>query len=433
MPSYNLVNGRPNTVSPDLDNVVRKWSNQDIAVVSDAGAPSNLVTSEKYYATKPEAAAAAIKAGVDSFTDDGIDGSVTSAAVKSAITQGLLTAADVENADRHLLSLRFRLGEFDPAGANPYANITPAVINSPEHRALARKAADEQAVLLRNDGNALPLDAAKNKKIAVVGPLADTLYEDWYSGTMPYKVTALQGIKERLGAQGTVASAEGVDRIGLKDLATGKYLTASSEPGGGKLTEGGMTAGENEALDVFDWGTGKYTLRAAANGKFLSLDGRSLINNAVQPNGWFVQQQLKLDRQPDGSYVLEYAGNEVDEPWFGDNKYAVVGADGVLTIGSPDIAGATKFSRDVLSSGVDSAVTAASGADTAIVVVGSMPFINGREDDTGPAPGWRPRKRHWSRPCRRSISTLLSWWRTGGRRLCRGPWGPDRRGLSGGA
>ena len=79
--------------------------------------------------------------------------------------------ADVENADRHLLSLRFRLGEFDPPGRNPYAKITPAVIGSPEHQALARKTADEQVVLLRNNANALPLDAAKNKKIAVVGPL----------------------------------------------------------------------------------------------------------------------------------------------------------------------------------------------------------------------------------------------------------------------
>ena len=100
--------------------------------------------------------------------------------------------ADIDKADRHVLSLRFRLGEFDPPGRNPYAKITPAVINSPEHQALARKAADEQIVLLRNNANALPLDAA-NKKVAVVGPLSDTLYTDWYSGAMPYRVTPLAG------------------------------------------------------------------------------------------------------------------------------------------------------------------------------------------------------------------------------------------------
>ncbi|MEV7098409.1 glycoside hydrolase family 3 C-terminal domain-containing protein [Amycolatopsis sp. NPDC051045] len=377
MPSYNLVNGRPNHVSPDLDGALRKWAPKDIAVVSDAGAPSNLVNSEKYYATKAEGDAAAIKAGLDSFTDNDTDGSITTTAVKEALSKGLLTMADVENADRHLLSLRFRLGEFDPAGRNPYAKITPAVINSPEHQALARKTADEQMVLLRNNGNALPLDAAKNKKIAVVGPLSDTLYEDWYAGAMQYKVTPVQGIKERLGSAGTVASSEGVDRIALKDLSTGRYLTAPATTG--KVTAGGTVAGTAESFDVYDWGAGKNTLRAAANGKFLSYSGGALVNDVDQPAGWFVQQQLKLDAQPDGSYVLEYAGNEVNEPWFGPNKFAVVGADGVLTISAPDAAHATKFGRDVLTSGVGSAVAAAKDADTAVVVVGSMPFINGRE------------------------------------------------------
>ncbi|MGW4064919.1 glycoside hydrolase family 3 C-terminal domain-containing protein [Amycolatopsis sp. NPDC004747] len=377
MPSYNLVNGRPNHVSPDLDGALRKWAPQDIAVVSDAGAPSNLVNSEKYYATKAEADAAAIKAGLDSFTDNDTDGSITVAAVKEALAKGFLTMADVENADRHLLSLRFRLGEFDPPGRNPYAKITPAVIGSPEHRALARKAAGEQMVLLRNNGGALPLDAARNKKVAVVGPLSNTLYEDWYAGAMQYKVTPLQGIKERLGSAGTVASAEGVDRIALKDLSTGRYLTAPATTG--KITAGGTTAGTAESFDVYDWGAGKHTLRAAANGKFLSYSGGALVNDVDQPAGWFVQQQLKLDAQPDGSYVLEYAGNEANEPWFGPNKFAVVGADGALTISAPDAAHATRFGRDVLSSGVGTAVAAAKDADTAVVVVGSMPFINGRE------------------------------------------------------
>lgn len=377
MPSYNLVNGRPNHVSPDLDGALRKWAPQDIAVVSDAGAPSNLVNSEKYYATKAEGDAAAIKAGLDSFTDNDTDGSITVAAVKEALAKGFLMMADVENADRHLLSLRFRLGEFDPPGRNPYAKITPAVIGSPEHRALARKTADAQLVLLRNNGGALPLNAARTRKIAVVGPLSDTLYEDWYAGAMQYKVTPVQGIRERLGSAGTVASSEGVDRIALKDLSTGRYLTAPATTG--KVTAGGTVAGTAESFDVYDWGAGKNTLRAAANGKFLSYSGGALVNDVDQPAGWFVQQQLKLDAQPDGSYVLEYAGNEVNEPWFGPNKFAVVGADGVLTISSPDAAHATRFGRDVLTSGVGSAVAAAKDADTAVVVVGSMPFINGRE------------------------------------------------------
>lgn len=178
-----------------------------------------------------------------------------------------------------------------------------------------------------------------------------------------------------------MASAEGVDQIALKNLATGKYLTASTAAAGAPLMQGGTTAGRNETLDDYDWGNGISTLKTESNGKFLSLDGRNLSNNAVQPNGWYVDQQLKLDQQPDGSYVLEFAGNEVSESWFGPDKFAVVDAAGNLSIASPDAAHATHFAREVRTSGVDSAVAAATGADTAVVVVGSMPFINGREAD----------------------------------------------------
>ncbi|WAL68193.1 glycoside hydrolase family 3 C-terminal domain-containing protein [Amycolatopsis cynarae] len=380
MPSYNLVDGRPNTVSPELDSTVRSWASKDLMIVSDAGAPSNLVGSEQYYATKPEAVAAALKAGLDSFTDNDNNPSIITTAVKDALAQGLLNLGDVEKADRHILSLRFRLGEFDPPGADPYASIGPDVIDSPAHQALARKAADEQMVLLRNDG-VLPLDAARTGKIAVVGPLSDTLYTDWYSGSLPYGITPVQGIRQRLGSHGTVSSTEGVDRIALKDLATGRYLTAPAASEGGALTATGTAAGAGQAFDVFDWGAGKLTLRTVANGKYLSYSGGRLVNNAAQPNGWFVQQQLRLDPQPDGSYVLEYAGNEVGQPWFGPDKYAVAGADGTVTLGAATPEAATKFSREVLVGGVDSAVAAAKSADTAVVVVGSMPFINGREDN----------------------------------------------------
>jgi beta-glucosidase len=92
-----------------------------------------------------------------------------------------------------------------------------------------------------------------------------------------------------------------------------------------------------------------------------------------------VQQQFKLEAQPDGTFALRYAGYETLESWFGPNRYLTVGADGKLALGSPDAAGAAKFSKEVLRSGIDEAVAAAKTADTAVLVVGSQPFINGRE------------------------------------------------------
>ncbi|PSL57248.1 beta-glucosidase [Saccharothrix carnea] len=378
MASYNLVNGRPTHVGPELDDVVRSWTDEDLMIVGDAGGASNVFGSQRYYATRPEAHAASIRAGLDSFTENDRDSAQTTTAIKTALSQGLITLADVEDAVRHVLSIRFRLGEFDPAGRNPYAAITPEVIDAPEHRQLAREVAAEQVVLLRNDADTLPLSTADTKKVAVVGQLADTLYEDWYSGTMPYRITPVKGLAERA----EVTSSEGVDRIRLKDLATGRYVTASTASTGAALTATEASPGGTSGLDVFDWGEGTVTLRTAANGRTVSLgDGRSLVNNAVQPTGWFVQQQFKLVAQPDGSHVLEYAGNDVTQSWFGPNKYVVVGADGRLTLGAASVGDATKFGREVVRSGVDSAVAAAKGADAAVVVVGSMPFVNGREDD----------------------------------------------------
>ncbi|MQA85321.1 MAG: carbohydrate-binding protein [Streptosporangiales bacterium] len=383
MTAYNLVNGHPMTAHPDAGDEVRSWTDETLMNVTDAFAPNNLTGSQGYFATQSEANAAVLKAGVDSFTQDGNNPEATLAAIREALDQGLLTEADIDTAVRHVLSIRFRLGEFDPGGG-PYGNTTKDVVNSPAHQRLARRAAAEAMVLLRNSasdgGGALPLNASETRKVAVVGPLADTLYTDWYSGAMPYEVTPLRGIRERLGAGGTVTSSEGVDRIALK-APNGRYVTAPSADAGGPLAATGDSAGDAQQLDVFDWGEGIVTLRTVANGKYVSFGpDRTMVNNADQPNGWFVQQQFELVEHGDG-YLLEYAGNEVDDSWFGDQKYVVAGDDGTLTVTASTPEDATTFTKEVITSGVEDAVRAARGADAAVVVVGSMPFINGREDD----------------------------------------------------
>ncbi|MBX6384057.1 MAG: glycoside hydrolase family 3 C-terminal domain-containing protein [Microbispora sp.] len=371
MASYNLVNGRPNTVNPDLDDVVRSWTGRTLFNVTDAGAPNNLVNSEKYYGTQAEADAALIKAGLDSLTVDDTNGAPTVNAVKEALAKGLLSESDVDDAVRHQLGIRFRLGEFDPDGG-PYAKITKDVINSPAHRKLARETAAKAMVLLKNSGGTLPLKPGE--KVAVVGPLADVLYTDWYSGSLPYEVTPLDGIKERAAS---VTSSEGVDRIALKDVATGKYISAPAA--GGDLKESAVSAGPDEQFDVFDWGQGVLTLRSVANGKYVSrANWATLANTADQPSGWFVQEQFKLEQQPDGTYLLRYAGYETAYDWFGPNKYVKAEADGTLGLTTADQA--THYAKEVVSSGLDDAVAKAKAADVAVVVVGSMPFINGRED-----------------------------------------------------
>ncbi|MEU4393209.1 glycoside hydrolase family 3 C-terminal domain-containing protein [Kribbella sp. NPDC023855] len=381
MASYNLLNGRPTHVSPELNEAVRSWSTEELMIVGDASGAGNVSGSQQYYATPAEAAAAAINAGLDSFTENDKNGGPTVAAVKEALTKGLLAETDIDEAVGHLLSIRFRLGEFDPAGRNPYEKIGPDSIDSPAHRELARETARKQVVLLENKNQALPLNSAKTKNVAVIGQLADAIYEDWYSGTMPYRITPKAGIAERLGTGSAVTATEGVDRIALKAVATGKYVTAPAGATGGALVADAATAGVAQSLDVFDWGGGFLTLRAASNGKLVGRGGGGLVNDQAQPNGWFVQQKFGFEQLANGNYVLRYRGNEVKEPWNGPNQYITLGADGKLEIGAATQDAAAQFTKEVLVSGTAAAVAAAKKADTAIVVVGSTPFVNGREDD----------------------------------------------------
>jgi beta-glucosidase len=380
MASYNLVNGRPNTVSPLL-NEIRSLSDKPLFNVSDAFAPGNLAGSQHYYATQPEADAAMFKSGIDSYVQDNNHPQTMIDDVKTALDQGFITVADIERADRHALSLRFRLGEFDPDGG-PYGGIDASAVDTAAHRQLARKAADEAMVLLKNDDHALPLDAADAKKVAVIGPLEDTLYTDWYGGNPPYRVTPLDGITERVGSGGTVTGTEAVDRIALKDVATGKYLTAGSGSGGGALCETAPTPDATTQFDSFDWGQGVLTLRSVANGKYVGYNWSNFVNDQAQPNGWFVQQQFKLEQRPDGNYVIRYAGYECTASWSPcyAKPYLTLQPDGTVNLGAATADAATEFAKDVVRSGTADAVAAAKSADTAVVVVGSMPFINGRED-----------------------------------------------------
>ncbi|MDL5204092.1 glycoside hydrolase family 3 C-terminal domain-containing protein [Streptomyces sp. ALI-76-A] len=377
MPAYNLVNGRPNHVSPYLREHLRTWTGEDLLVCSDAGAPSNLVDSEHYFDTHEEATAAALLAGVDSFTDHGTDSSRIVARVRGALDQGLLTEADVDTAVRRQLSVRFRLGEFDPHD-DPYAGTRD--FDTPAHRALAQEAAEQAIVLLKNDG-VLPL--APDTRIAVVGLLADECKLDWYSGTLLHRSTPLEGLYERFGAQ-RVEFAEGVDRVLLRTLA-GTFLhvpeaadTADEVRGAEGALDPALLAGRTDLpplttdatgteLALVDWGGGVLTLRAP-DGRYLSVaeDGR-LRASADQPGGWVVQETFRLEPHGNG-HLLRHVGTD---------RHVTVAADGVkVADGNPET-----FELVVVERGEDVVARVAAQADVVLVVAGNDPHINGRETE----------------------------------------------------
>ncbi|MEU6716123.1 glycoside hydrolase family 3 C-terminal domain-containing protein [Nonomuraea sp. NPDC046802] len=355
MPSYNLVNGRPAHLSPLIRQVLRAWAPDDLLVVSDAYAPGNLTALQGYHGTPPEAYAHAVKAGLDSFTQDDDRSEATLAHLRAALSQGLLAERDVDAAVRHTLSIRFRLGEFDPA--TPYDDITDNVVNCPEHQRLAREAARRSFVLLHNDG-LLPLTGVT--KVAVIGQLGDALMEDWYSGTLPYAVTARAGLAERCQS----VFCEAVDRVTL----TAEAGPVVADPAGGPLR---VAAAEPGEFDLFDWGGGAYALRAVASGRFVSVDGTTLVNDQPGPNGWEVRQTFRMEERPRGTLALRHIST---------GCYVGAAEDGVLRL-VDDADQAVWLAMDVVRSGTEQAARLAETADVAIVVVGDHPLVNGRETE----------------------------------------------------
>ncbi|MEU4615412.1 glycoside hydrolase family 3 C-terminal domain-containing protein [Streptomyces umbrinus] len=387
MPAYNLVNGRPNHVSPYLREQLRTWTDQDLLVCSDAGAPSNLVDSEHYFDTHEEATAASLIAGVDSFTDHGTDSTQIVERLQGALDQGLLTESDIDAAVRRQLAIRFRLGEFDPR-LDPYADTKD--FDTPAHRSLAREAAEQAIVLLKNDG-LLPL-TGQDTRIAVVGLLADECKLDWYSGTLIHRSTPLEGLYERFGAD-RVDFAEGVDRVRIKTSA-GTYLSvppaddATDEVRGAEgALDPALLAGRTDLpplttdttgteLALIDWGGGVLTLRAP-DGRYLSVAEDGFVRaSADQPGGWVVQETFRLEpHESHGSHGSHQNGHLLKH--VGTGRYVSVTADGVkVAAQNPEI-----LELEITERGEDTVARTAAAADVVLVVAGNDPHINGRETE----------------------------------------------------
>ncbi len=195
MTAYNAYNGIPCTVHPIVKDVaIGEWGVDGI-VCTDGGALGLLVSEHHYYANNKAASAACIKAGITQFLDD-----LYTNGVMEALEDNLLTMAEIDQALRPNLRIMLRLGLFDPPERVPYTRITtePPWTTEP-HQSLARRVTQKSIVLLKNEGEQLPLDANQLKRIAVIGEYADEVLLDWYSGTPPYVITPLKGIREKVG------------------------------------------------------------------------------------------------------------------------------------------------------------------------------------------------------------------------------------------
>lgn len=206
MGAYNRFRGEACCASPTLFGILRKEWGFNGYVVSDCGAIDDIW---KYHQVTPDAASAAalaVKEGCD------LNCGNTYKALHEAVKKGLISAEEIDTAVKRLFMARFKLGMFDPDEKVEYAQIPFDVNNNPAHDYLARQAARESIVLLKNEGNALPLSKSV-KTIAVIGPNADDVQSLWgnYNGIPVHPVTVLQGIRNKIEPQAKVLYAQGAD------------------------------------------------------------------------------------------------------------------------------------------------------------------------------------------------------------------------------
>ncbi len=194
MASYNGINGTPNNINHWLltDVLKNQWKHEGF-VVSDLGGVKTMVNGHfGKQLTFVDAVAESLMAGCDFSDKEFMEN------IPAAVREGKLTEARLNDAVTRVMRTRIRLGEFDPQEKIPYSGISTNVICSAEHRQLALQTAREAIVLLENKKNFLPLDKAKIKTIAIIGPHADLFTAGGYSGKAKNPVKPLQGIRNHL-------------------------------------------------------------------------------------------------------------------------------------------------------------------------------------------------------------------------------------------
>lgn len=210
MASFNTIDGVPATGNKWLlTDVLREQWGFDGFVVTDYTGIMEMMAHGM--GDMEDVSVLALKAGVDmDMVAEGFTGTIG-----GALEKGRVSMTDVDRAVRRILEAKWKLGLFQ----DPYKYLDlsreKTDIYTPEHRAEARRAATKSFVLLKNEGNILPL--AKKGKIALVGPLANTAANmpgTWAvaAASDKYK-TVLQGLKDAVGDKAEVLYAKGCNVV----------------------------------------------------------------------------------------------------------------------------------------------------------------------------------------------------------------------------
>ena len=343
MVAYQAIDGTPCSASPWLlrDVLKGEWGFEGF-LVTDWNNVGHMITEQFTAAGIDEASKIAIEAGNDMImtTPDFYE-----AAVK-LVREGEVDEALVDEAVRRILKLKFELGLFD-AKRYPAIEEAPRTIACREHREAALEAAYESIVLLKNDGEILPL--ANALRIAVIGANADDASAqlgDWVSegeDAQPREnvVTILDGVRARAGDECEVTYARGCAAVDESLGGIGEAVEAAVKADVAVVVVGDVRAETGEGHDRADLDlsggqqalleaireTGTPIVAVLVNSKPLTIpwlaENAAAIVEAWNPGmegGTAVAGVLFGERNPCGKLTVSFPHHVGEQPVYYDQR-----------------------------------------------------------------------------------------------------------------
>jgi beta-glucosidase len=316
MASYNTTDGIPSHANRwALTTVLRdQWGFKGY-IYCDWGGIASLEQSHHVAHSAAEAGILALKAGVDLEAAGGYG----YLHIVDMIKQNKISQDYLDLACSRILRLKFVLGLFDGKRTFPEPEQLPKLIHTPEHVALARRMAEESVILLKNEKNLLPLDAAKLKSVALIGPNADQVEYGDYSSSKDNStgVTVLRGIRNLLkGSNVAVHYARGCDFLDPSTTGFADAVAAAKQSDVaivviGDTSSTGVGAGTGETDPRF--------LRLATVGE--AFDRAELNSPGVQDD--LVKAVVAVGKP---TIVVMVQGRPFSVPWMKEHVPAILSA-----------------------------------------------------------------------------------------------------------
>ena len=409
MTCYNAINGIPGMLNHEVQDLLKdKWGIH--YAMTDGGDFLQTVLLHHYFKTHAETLAEGVKAGVDAMLDNPAE---VEKAAREAYERGLIIEEEMDTSILCTLSELIRQGWFDPE--DPYADLDMADVGTDEAKRISLQMSKESNILLKNENAFLPF--AKDDDIALIGPVGNSWYMDWYGGKPLYKVTLKAGLEKKTRRE--VPYDSGLNRFRFR---VGNSFVGGSRPA---VMPRSLSAPEPAELVLVDraedaivfeqinWGSGSHFLYAPAYRKYLTVDPAGKISlSSDEPFSWMVYESFTIGPadavrlpNPKNANCVELTKYWNDEE--GDIRFYCFGNRNVYVENGklktdPLIrktrasdtkegynladawAGSEKeaavLTAELVSSGIERAKALAAKANKVIVAVGCNPVVNAKEE-----------------------------------------------------